>query len=148
MTEISGTITLSIDDDGFLRRECPNCEREFKWLHGDDGEPTFAGGCHCPYCGCRADEGSWWTRAQLAHVEATVAAQMEDVLYDDLKNLERRSKHLDVSVSRSPTRAVPAVPDEPSDMRRVDFACHPAEPVKVAESWTGVVHCLLCGRAA
>ena len=23
---------IPLDSDGFLRRECPTCEREFKWL--------------------------------------------------------------------------------------------------------------------
>ena len=25
-------ITLPVDKDGFLRRECPSCKRQFKWL--------------------------------------------------------------------------------------------------------------------
>ncbi|MCY3733741.1 MAG: hypothetical protein OXG42_05625, partial [Chloroflexi bacterium] len=37
---------------------------------------------------------------------------------------------------------------EPNDMRRVDFSCHPAEPVKVDEAWAGPVHCLCCGEVA
>ena len=24
-------MTIPLDSDGFLRRECPTCEREFKW---------------------------------------------------------------------------------------------------------------------
>ena len=27
-------IALPLDNDGFLRRECPSCERQFKWFHG------------------------------------------------------------------------------------------------------------------
>jgi hypothetical protein len=52
-----------------------------------------------------------------------------------------------ISVSRSPRPAILPVPDEPNDMRRVDFRCHPAEPAKVLESWTEPVHCLICGQA-
>ncbi len=30
-------------------------------------------------------------------------------------------------------------------MMRVDFPCHPEEPLKVSEDWDGDVACLLCG---
>lgn len=31
-----------LDSDGFLRRECPTCEREFKWLPSCEGEAEQA----------------------------------------------------------------------------------------------------------
>ena len=37
---------------------------------------------------------------------------------------------------------------EADDMRRVDFVCHPSEPVKVLDDWRKPVHCLLCGEAS
>ena len=37
---------------------------------------------------------------------------------------------------------------EADDMRRVDFACHPTEPVKVLDDWDRTVRCLVCGEAA
>lgn len=43
------------------------------------------------------------------------------------------------------------MPDEPEPapedmaMRRIDFACHPDEPVKVLDDWQRPVHCLICG---
>jgi hypothetical protein len=38
--------------------------------------------------------------------------------------------------------------DDTDDMRRIDFACHPAEPVKVLDDWDRWVHCLICGEPA
>jgi hypothetical protein len=37
---------------------------------------------------------------------------------------------------------------EPNDMRRVEFACHPNEPVKVLEDWTRPVYCLIDSQPA
>jgi hypothetical protein len=37
---------------------------------------------------------------------------------------------------------------EIDDMRRVEFACHAGEPVKVFDDWTGDVHSMICGAAA
>jgi hypothetical protein len=31
-------------------------------------------------------------------------------------------------------------------MTRVDFECHPTEPVKVLDDWDNPVHCRICGQ--
>jgi hypothetical protein len=36
MGDVSIPMSLPLDGDGFLRRECPKCERQFKWLHRED----------------------------------------------------------------------------------------------------------------
>ena len=38
--EVTLSITIPVDSDGFLRRECPTCERELKWLPAseEDGD--------------------------------------------------------------------------------------------------------------
>lgn len=44
-------MSVPLDSEGFLRRECPTCEREFKWKPaGEDEEATPApeGGYFCP----------------------------------------------------------------------------------------------------
>ncbi len=146
MSEVIGSVTLSIDDDGFLRRACPHCEREFKWLHGDRGEPMPSGGYHCPYCDGRSDDG-WWTKPQLATIEGQAGEYMEGQLHDMLKPLKSSSSEfLKISVSHTPRSPVPVDPDEPNDMQRVDFPCHPTEPVKVLETWDDSPYCLICGK--
>jgi hypothetical protein len=35
---------------------------------------------------------------------------------------------------------------EADDMTRVDFACHPSEPLKVLDDWRKAVRCLICGK--
>jgi hypothetical protein len=50
------------------------------------------------------------------------------------------------STTDIPPEADPLV--ETDDMQRVDFECHPNEPVKVLEDWGRDVHCLICGSAA
>lgn len=38
MGDIIGTISMPLDSDGFLHRECPHCSREFKWLHAESDD--------------------------------------------------------------------------------------------------------------
>jgi hypothetical protein len=50
---VSLSVPMPLDPDGFLRRECPTCERQFKWMAAteeDEGTPQPEGGYYCPYC--------------------------------------------------------------------------------------------------
>lgn len=92
----------------------------------------------------------WWTGAQSAAIGAAVT---DEVIEPQVESLRRQARSvnkasdgllsLDIEVDRD---GVPPL-QEPNDMARIDFACHPDEPVKIVESWAGLVHCLTCGVA-
>jgi hypothetical protein len=148
-------VPVPLVSDGFLRRECPTCEREFKWLSSEDigeGEQPLDGGYFCPYCAIQAPPDNWFTKPQLALIDSTVNQQIIGPTLDQfgrqLRDIGRRSGGF-LSVDLQSDEPEPVDPlTESDDMRRVDFACHPAEPVKVLEDWTQPVHCLICGRPA
>lgn len=146
-------MSVPLDSDGFMRRACPTCEREFKWLPNadDDAGPTEApdGGYFCPYCAIQAPVGSWFTQAQVELAQSIVATEVVGPMLSDftrdINNIGGRSGGM---LSVSATHDAPEEMDpltEADDMKRVDFACHPAEPVKVLDDWDGQVHCLICG---
>jgi hypothetical protein len=146
--EFAVQMSLPLDGDGFLRRECPTCEREFKWLPSDESEVTPEdAGYYCPYCGVQADTGEWWTQAQLEHRNALL---MKEVVVPEvqkgLADVARQSRGFLVFKPGKDNVEEPPVLVEPDDMCRVDFACHPTEPVKILEDWTKPVHCLVCGE--
>lgn len=143
------SVPIELDGDGFLRRACPSCEREFKWLPSDDSEPMRTGGYHCPYCGKQADADSWFTNAQLEYLEANAASEFGGELLDRLgESVQRINEGSDfVRASLETDLPTPVKPREPADMLRCDFECHPKEPVKIAERWRGPVHCLICGAS-
>jgi len=94
------TIDVSFPlDDGFLRRQCPLCLREFKvlltreelssateaatdsFMIEPDGESTKPPRSEpepdeqqltCPYCGQTAGKRAWWTEEQVAYIHAIV----------------------------------------------------------------------------
>jgi DNA-directed RNA polymerase subunit RPC12/RpoP len=149
------SVSLPLDADGFLRRECPTCEREFKWRHSEDegeSEPMADSGYFCPYCAVQAPPESWFTKPQQALVESTIHRKVVGPALDEfgrsLRDISRRSAGFQ-KVDRESERQEPSDPlTEPDDMRRVDFGCHPREPVKVLEDWNRAVHCLICGAPA
>lgn len=128
---------MPLDSEGFLRRECPTFEREFKWFHTPEGEQSAAavpdGGYFCPYCGVQAETGTWLTKAQMEQAQNIVATQAIGPLIE---------KH---GLKYQPPETLDPL-TEVDDMTRVDFECHPSEPVKVFDGWDRPVRCLICGR--
>ena len=150
--EVEFAVSIPLDEDGFLRRECPFCEREFKWLSVGEEDSSPPEGFCCPYCGERAQDDQWFTRGQLRVIEASVeenivAPQLRE-LRDSLSGLADSSGGLlqfEVDAERQESSR-PRRLTEPNDMVRVDFDCHPDEPIKIVEDWHGAVHCLICGQ--
>jgi len=136
--DVTLSMPIPLDSDGFLRRECPTCEREFKWLHTPDQEGSSQssadGGYFCPYCGVQAPGGSWLTGAQVALAQNMVATETIGPMLSKFANLRYDP----------PDKLDPLT--EVDDMIRVDFECHPSEPVKVLDDWTTPARCLICGE--
>jgi hypothetical protein len=130
-------MTIPLDSDGFLRRECPTCEREFKWQPSEgeaaeDAEPADDVGYFCPYCAIQAPTNAWLTQAQIALAQNIVARQVIGPMVSKIGRYE------------APDELDPLT--EADDMTMVVFACHPSEPLKVLDDWRKPVHCLLCGE--
>ena len=152
--EFETSMSIPLDSDGFVRRQCPTCERELKWFvnQGDDAEetPEPEGGFYCPYCAVQAPGGEWHTEAQVELAKSILLEQFVEPQLDDFKrSVERMNKpggFISVRVERE--KSEPADPlTEADDMKRVDFPCHPEAPTKVLDDWTREVHCPICGAA-
>ena len=148
-------MSLPLDTDGFLRRECPTCERQFKWWPTSPSEEAAEVAqetpevYYCPYCHEPAGPEAWWTKKQLEYVQELAAAEVLGPelrrFKNDMEGGNRRSRELirfDVSL---PPLSRPEPLAEPDDMVRIDVPCHPEEPLKVDEGWDQEVACLVCG---
>lgn len=147
-------ISMPLDRDGFLRRECPRCTREFKWHNGPANEEaerqpsseTF----YCPLCGEPAGPDSWWTQPQLRLIENAKERLLSEELNDMFKGLERSTRGNRFITFKAQGGDVPDPFEplvEPDDMIIVTSPCHKWEPVKIPEDHIGIVHCLVCGEA-
>jgi hypothetical protein len=152
MTEMP--MSLPLDKDGFLRRECPHCERQFKWWPtptseeiSDEAEEVPEA-YFCPYCHEPAPLDAWWTKEQLEYAQQLAAAEVLGPelrrMKGDLESGNRRSGMIRFGASM-PSSSRPEPLTEPDDMVRVDVPCHPEDPIKVDEEWEGEVACLICG---
>jgi hypothetical protein len=144
-------VELPLDDDGFMRRECPHCLREFKWHHGPTearpegmaDPPVY----HCPRCGDPARPDEWWTQEQLAFTEQLVTGHALREATEMLENSVRDSKSVTFKPPRDDAPEPPEALHEPNDMIIVGPPCHPWEPIKVPEDATTRAFCLICGEA-
>ncbi|SRR6266568_2779615 len=145
------SVQLPLDDDGFLRRECPHCLQEFKWHHGPpadrpEGEadpPVY----YCPRCGVSAAPDQWWTQDHLAFMQEYVAGPALREVTDEIAKAFRGARGVTFKRGHLDEPEPPASLHEPNDMIILAPPCHPWEPVKVPEDATARVYCLLCGKA-
>jgi hypothetical protein len=146
------SVSLPLDNDGFLRRECPHCEAEFKWHNGPANEEAeqaeSAVTYYCPLCGEPAPADHWWTTTQLDYMQEMATPMILRRFQDELGNALRGSKHLTYKPGDgSDYPDTPSALVETDDMRIVASPCHDYEPVKVPEEVDGPLHCLVCGAA-
>lgn len=146
-------ISFPLDADGFFRRECPNCEQEFKWHHGPTNDApadfVYSDLYWCPRCGESAGPDSWWTQDQLDYQRQMMDGLVHDELRDAFKTALKPQRNSIISIKMD-AGARPAVPDplvEIDDMITVAAPCHPWEPVKVPVDAQAPFFCLLCGSA-
>lgn len=149
MDDIEMTVTLPLDSDGFLRRECPHCERQFKWHDGPANEEAEQhedpSAYYCPLCGEPAGLDSWWTREQLDYAEGSMKPVAMQALADEFAKSFRGMKGVTYKPGRLDEADTPMPLTEPDDMVIVTSPCHAYEPVKVPDDRPDVLHCLVCG---
>lgn len=91
-------VTIPLDEDGMIGRECLECEKYFKIKPGT-GLDTDQ--CNCPYCDYKGNTDTFWTKAQLQYAQSIAKQQAFDKIikpsFDKLTNsfkkLERSSKN-------------------------------------------------------
>ena len=153
MSDSESEIAVSIPlDDGFLRRECPSCLRQFKWWHGEhpDRPEGIEDGSeyYCPYCRATAGPQSWYTQPQIDLIQnraGLYATQhIHEALASSISGLNR-SGFIQAELTGGTTSEMLPL-DEPHDMVEAASPCHPWEPIKYEESWTKALYCLVCGE--
>lgn len=145
---MSTSMSVPLDSDGYLRRECPTCEQQFKWHASDEEDTPIVDQYFCPLCGVPAGLDDWWTQEQLDHAEALIMPEAMRTISDAFGDAFGNSKYVSYEPSSDPSADLPA-PDvlhEPDDMVIVEPPCHPNEPLKVPDAATAHAYCLICGQ--
>lgn len=147
--EIRMPFTIPLDDAGFLRRECPTCEQEFKWFsHAEgDADAEVVSQHFCPLCGVPAGPDSWWTTAQLEYGQGTAGPELDRFAQESFAEAFKGIKGITFESNSGFSFEIPTPKPllEPNDMVIAESPCHPNEPIKIPEANTDHVYCLVCG---
>jgi len=170
MSDTAIDLSFPLDEEGFFRRECPLCRREFKVQPTPEELRTLVASRHalaeadgdheeeretsededaepcCPYCGQRASGDSWWTEEQLAYINTAAAAVAARFLNEQLRQTFGRSRggFISVEVKEGPNPPEAWISPEPNDMERVHAPCC-GRDLKLEEGWTSGTYCFYCG---
>jgi hypothetical protein len=160
-------IGLPEDGQGFVRRECPSCRRQFKTRGGPaDGAiiQRYLGRhlyfenpheivrddatVHCLYCGVAAPSDEWCTPQQRAWLEKVATFLGKEIRFEQMafawRTLEFNPSPTFIAVP--PSDRLPEMRTEDDDMRKASFFCC-VEEAKVDTHWTRPLHCPRCGSA-
>lgn len=145
---MSTSMSIPLDSDGFMRRECPSCEQQFKWRPSQDEPVDPVDQYFCPLCSRPANLDAWWTAEQIEHAQAAIMPEAIRMVQDSLGDAFHRSKNITFKASNDlGDMPVPDALHEPDDMVIIEPPCHPAEPVKIPKEHEGPFYCLVCGEA-
>jgi hypothetical protein len=98
MGELNVSVTIPLDENGMMGRECLECEQYFKLKPGTGLETSH---CYCPYCDYEGGADTFWTQAQLEYAKSIAVQQAFnkiikpelDKLMNSFKQLERNSRN-------------------------------------------------------
>jgi hypothetical protein len=81
-TQVSVSISIPPDADGYLDRECPSpeCLAQFKVYDDDWRDKVRDEEVFCPFCRHAADSRKWFTQEQVEHLQKAALAQVEQRL--------------------------------------------------------------------
>jgi uncharacterized Zn-finger protein len=139
------TISIQVSlplDQGFLRRECPCCRRQFK-INSEFEDEGSRNERICPYCGQAANPDKWMTREQKEHIkeiaQIEVLGMIDAPLTESFRGLS--NIHFDRSGRR---RSQPSLRPESDDMNLIPVPCCSTE-MKIDPGWTKELYCFYCG---
>ena len=90
MSTVTYSVSIDPDEEGYIGRECPECEKYFKVVPGTGivGEGDIP--CTCPYCGTQAPSDHFWTQAQIEYAQSVAFSHLVGEFTKSLKRLERK----------------------------------------------------------
>ncbi len=166
-------VNVSSDRDGFLRRTCPECGRDFKTsinevqlshflqaeithvgkemgLIADEEADEEASALICPYCRHRARSHDMLPDELLHYLILQIKRQiiypMIDKTFGGLADSIGRNNFIRIEYSGGLLPPRPIHGPEPADMKIVHLICC-SERIKISETWNGMEQCPYCGEA-
>lgn len=93
MNDIKVNIPVLTDDDGFVGRECPECEEYFMLKYGTGLDTEI---CICPYCQHENNNDQYYTKEQVKYIESYMRKYaFERIIKPGLAQIDKSFKDLE-----------------------------------------------------
>lgn len=175
MSETIIQVLFPVDNEGYFRRECPYCCKEFKVLLeknemediisqledsyslDESSEPKIDDYREqealftCPYCGQEGDRGSWCTQEQLlyitTHLENLAADMLNEQFIRPLKRKFGRKTSGPVSIrfEGKEMEKKKAWMSPEASDMKIFDLLCCGRKVKIEPEWSKMVYCFFCG---
>ena len=140
LREMSGgvhfTVSLPLDDDGYLDRKCPSheCGANFKTLFEDWKTRVKDEVVYCPICRHEAAATEWNTLQQRHHIKQAALGRAKQMIGSALRtDVERFNREqpvtgfLRITMSYSPGSATFVLPIQAAELMTQRFVCEVCE---------------------
>ena len=173
MSDIQLNIEVPLDSQGFLRRQCPLCNMEFKikvdekeltdlitsgissyLIIEEDSEDTKeeeTTELFCPYCSQESDVNEFWTEEQNAYFNIYAENILADLVNDNfIRPMKREFKKpssgpIGITIEADEMKKKePWISPEDDDMDVHSLSCCGKE-LKLLETWDKEYACIYCG---
>jgi Zn finger protein HypA/HybF involved in hydrogenase expression len=99
MGNLNVSVTIPLDENGMMGRECLECKQYFKLKPGTGLETDY---CHCPYCDYEGNADTFWTQAQLEYAQSIAMQQaFNKIIKPQLNKLTNSFKQLERNSTNS-----------------------------------------------
>jgi hypothetical protein len=126
------SVTLEVDDEGFLDRQCPaeHCLSEFKVLMDDRRKKGPNNRAWCPFCGSQDSSQEFNTAAQQDHIKQTALAHVERAIHrglmesaQDFNRRQPRNAFLSMKMNVRSNSPRQPLPPSAAELMRTELGC-------------------------
>ncbi|MGE7023346.1 hypothetical protein [Solibacillus cecembensis] len=147
MSNVSFSISIPTDSDGYFNSCCPYCKNHFKIL-GSEFKETEVVDIYCPVCGLIAEFNSFYTDKVINKVHSIAKDYAEDLIYQMFKDLERKNrgnKFVKIKAGKRPTTDESELYEPDNHLVVVKKICCDSHfKVTELDKWL-IPYCIYCG---
>ncbi|MGE7546067.1 hypothetical protein [Sporosarcina newyorkensis] len=138
-------ISLRLDDEGLLRKECPYCKIEYKVFPESETEEIQIKS-YCPLCGLYSSWEQQFTQDQVEHLNQVIQNSASDLLNKSLGNMKKKIRNSPIKMKLTPLEKVdPKTLIEIKDFTQITTGCCSESVFLEYPGIANIIYCTKCG---
>lgn len=140
MDDLELSVSVPLDEDGYLVFQCPHCEDRYKLLPAEFEEDDVIN-VFCPYCGLQAELNESFTPEVVAAIQQIAMNRVSQLFEDAMREVARSSKGtMDVQVQSDEKDAPELIESDKQLHVHVFDCCGRSAKLRAVDSMS-IVYC-------